>query len=424
MVDNSVQAKWHRLLDDGRQRFDPEELPFPTDAQRDLLKAALLPAQHAAPAWQRWKARGIPLQSVYGPTTRLFPQLWANRDAAGIGAEDVPLLKGVYRQTLADNAVKIRAALNATSLIVEAGIPVLFTKGAAMIAIAGGRLGLRPFADVDVLVPEPDAERAVALLADAGHGSRIDPAVVGLNHSWESADKNGIELDVHWWAFKTAGDDSGVFEAARPATLLGEPVLLPCATDCLVIAVANAFFPDQGSPLRWITDSMLLFGVSGEQIDWELLLERARRPGLTLGLAAGLSFLAREFHAPVPAHVIDELRRRPVSWQEHAAHWAALHRPPVGVYYISHFLRHHERRRHADTGLPRDLLWHLAQVTRGPGGRRRDLLRAAPRKALRNAALLIIRYGSRLQPPSRPGPRDQHRQPSTSVVTGPRGIAP
>jgi hypothetical protein len=225
--------------------------------------------------------------------------------------------------------------------------------------------------------------------------SRIGPAVIGLNHSWSCAKPDGAELDLHWWANKTPGDDSGIFEGAREALLLEHRVLVPSATDCLVITVAGAFFPDQGSPLRWITDSMLLFEAGGDGIDWDTVLNRARRPGLTLGLAAGLEFLAREFSAPVPDYVIDELHRRPVSWQERAAHWAALNRPQVGVYFISHFLRQNARRRHYSAGLPRDLLWHLAQITRGPQGRRRDLLKRAPKTAVRKTAVLAVGYGSR-----------------------------
>lgn len=400
MEDDSLPAKWNSLVERSRRPFDPDALPFPTEAQLDLLKAALLPAEHAEPAWRRWKARGKPLDTVYGPSTRLFPHLWANREAAGIGVHDLPLLKGVYRQTLADNAVKLRTALDTTRLLVEAGIPVLFLKGAAMIAISGGRLGLRPFADVDVLVPEPDAERAVALLLDAGHTPTLEPARIGFTHGWPCRHPNGSELDVHWWAFKTAGDDSGIFQAAQESTLLGQTVLIPSATDCLVGALAHAF-PDQGSPLRWITDSMLIFEKCGDQIDWQLLLDRARRPGLTLGLVAGLELLVTEFGAPVPAYVIDELRRRPVSWQEHAAHWVAVNRPLVGVRLLSQLVRHKARREYYTSGLPRDLCWHMAQINRGPQARRRDLLRGAPRNVARNVALLAIRYGARATPPSR-----------------------
>ena len=146
---------------------------------------------------------------------------------------------------------------------------------------------------------------------------------------------------------------------------------------------------------------MLIFEVCGDQIDWQLLLDRARRPGLTLSVAAGLEFLAREFDAPVPVYVIDELRQRPVSWQERATHWAEVRRPVVGMGLLSQLVRHKARRDYYASGLPRDFLWHVAQIRFGPQARRRDLLRGAPRNVARNVALLAIRYGARATPPSR-----------------------
>jgi len=119
------------------------------------------------------------------------------------------------------------------------------------------------------------------------------------------------------------------------------------------------------------------------------LVERARRPGVTLALTEGLGYLAREFGASVPAWVLDALQQLPVSWRERIAFWAAVHQPPVGATTFQHVEHHRARRLHTSNGLPRDFLWHMARVT---GGRRRDVLRRAPRTALRSAALLALRY--------------------------------
>jgi hypothetical protein len=357
-------------------RVPREQLPFPTAAQLDLLKAAVLPAAEAAPAWQRWKARGLRLEAVDEASGRLFSQLWANREAAGIGAEDLTLLKGVYRQALANNAVAIAGAFDAIQPLLDNGIPVVFFKGAAMIAIAGGRLGLRRINDVDVLIPEADAERAIAILTAAGHEAKPDqpPAVLGLYQAWACLARNGAELDLHWWAFKVAGDDSVVFETAREATLLGRRVLIPSTTESLVSAVGNAFSGrPPGSPARWVADAMLLFELEGAAIDWEVLLERARRPGLTLGLSRGLEFLVCEFGAPVPAWVLAELRRRPTTLRERAAYWAAVNDPRVGLALLDQLEQHRTRRLHYSTGVPRDFLGHLAQATGAMTGKRRDL---------------------------------------------------
>lgn len=364
-----------------RPRAKPEDLPFPTAAQMDLLKAAVLPAEHAAPAWQRWKARGLQLQTVEDASHRMFSPLWVNRDAAAIGPEDRPLLKGVYRAALANNAVVLASALDATQILTDAGIPVLFFKGAAMIATAPNRLGLRRTADGDVLIPESDAVRAVALLTAAGFppkdGYQAGP-LIGILHAWTCTGPNDSELDVHWSAFKTPGDDRVMFDTARAATLLGRPVLIPSATEMLIISVANGFSRAPASPLRWIADALLVLQTDADAIQWETLVQRARRPGLTLGLTAGLEFLAREFGAPVPPTVLAELRRLPVSWQERSAHWAAVNTVPRKVETLLHeAAKHRARRLHYSTGVPRDLLGHLAQSTGAMSGKRRDVFERA-----------------------------------------------
>jgi hypothetical protein len=271
----------------------------------------------------------------------MFSQLWANRDAAGIGAEDLPLLKGVYRHGLAHNAGTLASALDASQLLNEAGIPVLFIKGAAMIARTG-RLGLRLIDDVDFLIPEADAQRATALLAAAGYEDKH----ISAAHSWDCITPAGFPLDVHWWAFKTAGNDLCMFEMASGTTILGRTVQIPSATDSLIIAIAHGFRIPFGAPLRWIADAQLMFQLQGEAIDWDVLLERARRPGLALSLIAGLDFLAREFDAPVPVDVLDELRRRPVHWRERGAHWAAVKHRPLGMALATGLLQNRANRLH------------------------------------------------------------------------------
>lgn len=349
-----------------RPRTSPEQRPFPTEAQLDLLKAAVLPAERAAPAWRRWKSRGVPLVEADDASGRLFSQLWANRSAAEIGDEDLPLLKGVYRQALASNAVTLSEAFKTTQPLTEAGIPVVFIKGSAMIAAAGGRLGLRRIVDVDVIVPEAEAERAVAALKDAGYREKsptgLAPAF-GLYHAWTCLAPNKSELDLHWWAYKTAGDDLCVFDTARPAAMLGRSVLIPSATEMLMMTVAGAFIgapPD--TPLRWIADAMVLFELEGDQIEWDVLLQRAWRPGLTLGLIAGLEFLARKFGAPVPPFVLADLRRRPVTLRERGAHWAACHDEHVGQKLLYHLELHRTRRLRDPVGVPRDFRSHFAQA--------------------------------------------------------------
>ncbi|MBB3748115.1 hypothetical protein FHT44_000576 [Mycolicibacterium sp. BK634] len=356
-------------------KVSPHDLPFPTAAQLDLAKAAILGADAAAPAWRRWKARGLALEAVDEASGRLFSQLWINHEAAGIGDDDLALLKGVYRQTLAHNAVTLAAGLEMSQPLAAAGIPMVFIKGAAMIAMAGGRIGLRRTNDVDVLIPEADAARAMAIMRGAGYQStlQVDHTAIGAQHAVGFRGAAGVEIDLHWWAFKVAGDDRAVFETACPATLLGRGVLVPSPTECLVGAVGGAFSCGwSGSPLRWIADAMLL--LENSTIDWDYVVQRAARPGLTLALADGLGFLVREFAAPIPSRVVAELRRRPVGWRERGNHWAVCDGRRPGRVLLYHLEQHRARRLRYPADVPWDLLGHLAQVTGKKSGRRRDVV--------------------------------------------------
>lgn len=199
----------------------------------------------------------------------------------------------------------------------------------------------------------------------------------GLYHARPYECPNGSTLDVHRWAIKTASDDRVMFETARETTLLGQPVLIPSATECLVMAIGVAF-SGRGlcAPMRWIADAMLLFEIEGDAIEWDVLLKRARRPGLSLGLAAGLDFLAREFGAPVPADVLTELRRRKVSWRERGAYWMAINDPPRVVGSLLFQLEQHRTQRlNYAAGVPRDFLGYLAQSPRVRTGKRRDVFK-------------------------------------------------
>lgn len=370
------RGKWERLIADSKRVVEPEKLPFPTDAQLDLLRAALLPADQAAPAWWRWKNRGLRLETVGDASFRLFHRLWANREAAAIEAEDRALLKGVYRRSFADNVSKLTAALDAAQILVDAGIAVLFIKGAALIATCDATLGLRRMGDVDILVPEGEAERAADLLTAAGcQGSyqTYRAAYESRVHSWDCTTPAGFGIDLHWRAFKPAGDDSTMFETAQEATLLGRRVLVPSATESLLVAIANAFWRD-GPPMRWIADSLLLLQTGS--IDWDVVLQRAERPGVMPGLTAGLDYLAREFGAPVPAAVLDELLRRRLSWQARVAYWAASNGTLPNLVEFEAYRAHCHR--------------YPAQRFN------RSVVHRTTRAVVRSAALLTLRRGNRL----------------------------
>ena len=71
-------------------------------------------------------------------------------------------------------------------------------------------------------------------------------------------------------------------------------------------------------PIRWVADAVAIIG-TGDDLDWDRLIEQSRKRYLNLTLENALVYLRREFDVPVPPTTIDTLDRVPVSELEYHA---------------------------------------------------------------------------------------------------------
>ncbi|HUB76957.1 MAG TPA: nucleotidyltransferase family protein [Solirubrobacteraceae bacterium] len=285
-----------------------DERSWPTARQRELIIAATAPGERAAEAWQRW-LRGGDLLDIDQPSYRLLPLLWRNRTAAGIAAEHLALLRGCYRQSLWSVHRTLAAGMTAVDSLDAAGVPVMLLKGAAILASNPPHIGIRPMADVDLLVPRPDAARAVRALQAGGwdsvHGLL---APIGVWHAVDLVRAEHERVDLHWSATSVPGDDRAVWADARRATLLERSVLVPSPTFQLLTTCVHGVGFDP-APVRWIADALLILG-GRDQIDWPALLEEAVTRHVAVALGQALRELAGRFDAPVPDRVVRALSRR------------------------------------------------------------------------------------------------------------------
>jgi lincosamide nucleotidyltransferase A/C/D/E len=113
------------------------------------------------------------------------------------------------------------------ALLADAGIPAWVDGGWGVDALVGERT--RPHSDVDLVVPAPDADRILAVLATAGYRRvlrDLRPAAVAV------ADGQGREVDFHLvtptpdGGGDQAGPDGGCFHYPPPVTgsVGGRPV--------------------------------------------------------------------------------------------------------------------------------------------------------------------------------------------------------
>jgi hypothetical protein len=301
----------------------------PSRSQALLARAALLEGSAALDAWHAWQ-QVESLSRIDYETRALLPLLYRNLRSLDQGEPALPLLKGAYRHAWFENQHQLRRAGSALATLTEAGFETLVLKGAALTVQCYRDSGLRPMADVDVLVRTDTAREAADVLCRSGWRRATGP---GLAHQMPVApgtlylDDKGGRVDLHWHALWAPSAEDDFWQAAVPIEVGGAPTLGQCPADHLLQVCVHGAWSGEHQPVRWLADAMIVLRSPGPELDWDRLVERARARSLTLPVAAALHYLRDTVAAPVPAEVVRSLATAPRGYAERAAHWAWTGRP-------------------------------------------------------------------------------------------------
>ena len=281
---------------------------WPPSNHEPLLRAATGPPTRARADWEEWA-----LAAGDGPLpielARLRPLLWHN--LKGVADPRLQECAAAYERTLYLNRLRVHAVLPVLTALRTEGVEALWLKGPALIARCyRGDLGLRPMGDVDVLVRPAHIGRAAELLNQRGWAGRAPTEHPARPHAAPFVSRAGV-LDLHERALEEgwpAGLDTPLWEGATLAPLLDTSVLVPNATDLLLLACTQAGRWDWDTPYRWIPDAMGALG-SGNPIDWDRFADHAARRKEGPPVAAALLYLATRMEAAIPEWVPSRLGR-------------------------------------------------------------------------------------------------------------------
>lgn len=287
--------------------------PFPHQAQKLLLKAALLDTNEALYYWEKWKSIVDFEEDVDHGSYRLLPLVYNKLHKQGYRDELSGRLKGIYKRSWMENQKIINHASEIIKALSGAEIPAIVMKGIPLTLLVYQNPAARPMSDADILVPFPKAAEAVALLKREGYRPANEAILehdLKFGRGMGFTDQSGRELDLHWRAMPDSiksSKESDFWDLALPINVMESKAYRFSYTDEVLQTFVHGLRKNPEPPIRWVADAFLLIKKHGEEIEWGRLLEYAVRYKVLISLKEGLNYLANEFTIDIPADIRDKL---------------------------------------------------------------------------------------------------------------------
>ena len=306
-----------------------------TSDQEVALDLVCSDREDALPRLQEWLA-AVDVRDLDDGVNRLFPFLSERLSELDPKHPLLPFFRGNCRKTFYTNNLLFRRAAQKFAALQAKGIPVLILKGAALIDSHAYRVGLRPMADIDFLIPTEDVGRALEILTSLTFDRLAVESLRDFKHGHTIYDDLGFQYDLHWHVLPQccghAGRNAPFWQVAEATSFHGVEVLCLRPTDSLFLVCVHGIQWNPVPPIRWIPDSLALLEKGRDQIEWSRLVRQAAETETTLLVTLALRYLRTRFQAPIPEQVFTDLGHNTVSDLEAASLPLALvpwgHRVP------------------------------------------------------------------------------------------------
>lgn len=203
-----------------------------------------------------------------------------------------------YSQVGSANRRSLEALTVVLAQLYVRGITCILLKGADLVPRLYGVWGLRPMADVDLLVRECDLPTIDRVLQELGYHPQLDG-----NPAYRDPD-GALALDLVTEVWYT-DDTEGIWRRAIQHDLGGLPVLGMGAEDLLIFLTAYVvLYRGHFSP-SFSQDLGLL--IRKEPLNWEFILGEADRRHLRIPLFHGLSYAIGREAVAIPPEALARL---------------------------------------------------------------------------------------------------------------------
>jgi hypothetical protein len=229
-------------------------------------------------------------------------------------------LREAYLASAARNTLLMHQLGSVLHSLGAVDIQAVPLKGACLASCVYKHVGLRPMADLDILVKAADIGKAVEVVRALGYDSAqpFDPSTEKLSFQDMPPMSRRFSLDIEFhWTLVTPrcrarlDDESirGLWERAQPATVAGVPVLVLSPEDqllhlCMHLSVHHRF---NGVSLKHAVDIAEVCRKYGPNLDWGTVAVRARAWDVQNGILVALRLAKDIAGACVPPSFDEEL---------------------------------------------------------------------------------------------------------------------
>jgi len=288
---------------------------LPNPAQTTLLRACLWSGELAAVAWREW-SREIAdpaafLRQEKDGVKGLLPLLFDSLQVNDVSVERnfSTYLRTAYLRDELRSRTYARICREVIKGFATAGIPAALLKGAALAETCYKTPALQHAHYLDVLIRQRDLNGAVEILRPYGF------TCAGVSTGSELQDvelvhESGLPLILHRRLFHLpfySVNMEDIWAHSRTHEIGGVPTHLLSPADNLFHICGSVYDGERHQSLRWVCDAWFIIR-QYPNLDWDLLINCARRSHAVLPVFITLSYLAEALTAPIPAGVLTRLR--------------------------------------------------------------------------------------------------------------------
>lgn len=250
---------------------------------------------------------------INGVAPLLYKRL--NNSGAKVPKQVLTTLRDAYYHNAFKNAQYYQELYEVLKRLQADGIDVIVLKGAFLAKTVYKSEAFRIIGDMDLLVREADLSKTEKILLDMEYGPKERPSIkqqcANHHHLLPFTKKGAFTIDIHWTLHFTKKHPcpfkinvESLWEQAQPFMVKDIQVLSLSPENllfhlCLHTAYANNFIS-----MRFLCDLDYTIRYYQDQINWELLFERAQQWKAAKPVYLTLYLLKTRLATPVPEKVL------------------------------------------------------------------------------------------------------------------------